>query len=61
MQRIYRLRDLPAVTGLSKSTLYEMMARGEFPKPIKLARRAVGWRSDAVEQWLDEREQVAAE
>jgi len=39
-------------TGLPPSTLYAKMAAGEFPKPVKLGRRAVGWRAEEVESWF---------
>jgi prophage regulatory protein len=42
-------------TGLSRSTIYEMMDRGEFPRPIRIGRRAVAWPESAVLTWLAER------
>jgi prophage regulatory protein len=45
---------LPAVlqaTGLGRSTVYRMVAEHTFPAPVKLAKRAVGWRQDDVQQW----------
>ena len=45
---------LPAVlkaTGLGRSTVYRMVAEHTFPAPVKLAKRAVGWRHDDVRQW----------
>ena len=41
-----------AATGLSRSTIYEMMDRGEFPRPIRVGRRAVAWPESAVLAWL---------
>lgn len=48
----------PAVenaTGLSRSTLYQMISEGDFPKPIKLGKRSVGWRKADIVAWLDSR------
>ena len=48
----------PAVetlTGLSRSTLYAMMAEGRFPRPIKLGERAVGWSETEISAWLEDR------
>jgi len=48
----------PAVTrktGLASSSLYAAIARGEFPKPIKLGERSVGWLSREVEAWIEAR------
>ena len=52
---IYRLPDVKARTGLSRSTLYAMMAEGRFPKPIKLGERAVGWSEAEVSDWIEAR------
>lgn len=53
--RILRRPDVEDRTGLSRSTLYAMMARDEFPQPLQLGRRAVGWREQDVEAWLQSR------
>ena len=53
--RICRLPDVKAQTGLSRSTLYSLMAQGRFPKPIKLGERAVGWTEAEISAWLESR------
>ena len=53
----------PAVekrTGLSRSTIYLMMSRGEFPKPVHLGARAVGWPEAAISEWLNSRKQAGS-
>ncbi len=55
MQRILRLDAVLEQTGLGRSTVYRMMAEHTFPAPVKLARRAVGWRHDDVLRWTNER------
>lgn len=53
----YMLR-LPAVkhtTGLGRTTIYEMAKSGTFPKPVKISARAVGWSSQAIQDWLTQR------
>ena len=57
---ILRRPDVEFATGLSRSTLYAMMAEGAFPKPIKLGKRAVGWREADIAAWLESRAQDAA-
>ena len=51
--RILRRHQLEATLGLSRSSIYQMMASGDFPKPLKIGRRAVGWRAEDIEKWLD--------
>jgi len=52
---ILRLPAVKARTGLSKSTLYALMAEGRFPRAVRLGRRSVGWPSGEVEHWLRQR------
>lgn len=58
-QTIYRLPDVKTVTGLSRSTIYAMIQRGEFPAPIQLSLRAVGWERGAVEAFLARRVEIS--
>jgi len=53
--QILRLPAVKQRTGLSRSTLYEMMKRGQFPKPIPLGARAVGFIESEVAAWIDQR------
>ena len=52
-EQILRCRKVIERTGLSRSSLYEKMQRGDFPKPRKLGLRAVGWRVSDIESWLE--------
>ncbi len=52
---ILRRPEVEAHTGLSRSTLYAMVAAGTFPSPIKLGLRAVGWSETEVSDWLESR------
>ncbi|MGM0584944.1 MAG: helix-turn-helix transcriptional regulator [Pseudomonadota bacterium] len=54
-ERILRRPAVLQATGLSTSTIYELMAAGDFPKPIRLSKRAVGWPESAVMEWLEQR------
>lgn len=49
---ILRRPDVEARVGLSRATIYAKMADGTFPKPIRLSQRAVGWRTDDIDEWL---------
>ena len=53
--QIVRLPYVLKETGLGRSTVYRMVAEHTFPAPVKLAKRAVGWRSADVRQWADTR------
>ena len=51
---ILRLPAVKSRTGLSRSTIYLRMATGNFPKPVALGRRAVGWLSSEIDQWIED-------
>ena len=51
---ILRLPQVMARTGLSRSTIYLRISKGQFPKPISLGGRAVGWIEEEINSWLDE-------
>ena len=54
-ERILRRPEVEARTGLSRSTIYAMMAENRFPASLLLGRRAVGWTESAISQWLESR------
>lgn len=51
IDRLLRRPEVQHLTGLSKSTLYEMIAAGRFPKPLCVAARAVRWRASDIAAW----------
>ena len=53
---LLRRPEVEARTGLSRSTLYDWMKRGDFPQPVKLGARLVAWRESDVNAWLESRE-----
>ena len=53
--RFMRLTEVIRDTGLGRSSIYKRIAEGEFPKPVPLGGRAVGWVSDEIEAWILER------
>jgi prophage regulatory protein len=53
--RVLRLPAVSELTGLPRSTLYLYMKSSEFPKPVKLGVRSVGWIKEEVDDWLRKR------
>ncbi len=50
-----RLPRVRALTGLSESSLYELVRARRFPTPVQIGPRTVAWVSDEVRQWAAER------
>lgn len=57
---VLRLPQVEVATGFKRSHIYNLEARGEFPKRIALGPRAVGWRESAIAAWLASRQPKAA-
>lgn len=54
-ERILRLAEVKLRTGLSRSTIYFAIKKDQFPKPINLGMRSVGWLESEINQWINER------
>ena len=53
---ILRTRDVLALLGISRTTLWRRVQSGDFPAPVRLGgkgSRAVGWRREDVERWME--------
>ena len=54
---------LPAVrrkTGMGRSTIYRLIAAGQFPPPIKLGPATSAWDVAAVDAWIAARAEMSA-
>ena len=60
METVIRLPEVMRLTGLGKSSIYDAMRTGDFPKSLKLTKRAIGWRADDVRRWIESRTSTGA-
>ena len=51
---ILRRGQVEREVGLKRSTIYQRMQEGTFPRPIRLGERAVGWRASDIERFLED-------
>lgn len=58
-ERLLRLPDVEARTGLKKSAVYAGMKAGTFPACVKLGPRAAAWPLSEIEAWIAQRIQGA--
>lgn len=57
--RLIRQPEASFMTGLSKSMMYLLISRGDFPKPRKISKRAVAWSAQEIEAWAQSRKIAA--
>jgi prophage regulatory protein len=57
LQRVYRSSELPAFCGLQRTQIAELIAVGQFPRPVPLSDtgRAVGWLESDLVLWQAKR------
>ena len=60
LNRHLRRPEVEQLTGLARSTIYDLMAKGAFPRPVQLTAKAVAWPESAIVEWLESRPQSAA-
>ena len=50
---LIRLPEVMKRTALSRSQIYELMDRGEFPRSVKITgARSVAWAEVEIAQWI---------
>jgi prophage regulatory protein len=58
MDKLLRLPKVMECTGLSRATIYRLMALGHFPQRVQLAARTIAWRESEVAAWCAARPKV---
>lgn len=53
--RFVRLTEVMRMTGLRKTTIYQLQSDGEFPQRVQITANCVGWIESEVQHWLNER------
>ena len=54
-RQVLRLPEVMRRTGKRRTSLLQAIQRGEFPKPIRLGARAIGFIQSEVDAWIDAR------
>ena len=47
-----RFDSVAEMVGLSRTTIWRMERRGEFPKRVQLGRNSVAWRLSQISAWM---------
>jgi prophage regulatory protein len=52
-QRFLRLAGVRHRVPYSRSTIYQLIAQGKFPKPYSIGERAVAWLEEDIDAWIE--------
>jgi prophage regulatory protein len=53
--KILRIVQVRERTGLATSSIYKLIQTGDFPKPVPLSERTVGWPEHEVDDFIASR------
>ncbi|RZS47501.1 helix-turn-helix transcriptional regulator [Sphaerotilus mobilis] len=59
-ESLLRLDQVEAITGLKKSSIYNLMKAGKFVQPVRITSRCTAWPASQVEAWVQSRIAEAA-
>ncbi|OXJ19406.1 AlpA family transcriptional regulator [Burkholderia sp. AU6039] len=51
-QTLMRRKQVEVETTLARSTIYDRMKAGTFPKAIRIGARSIVWRRADIDAWL---------
>ena len=51
--KLLRLRDVIKMTSLSRTTIYDYMAEGKFPKNFHLGPKISVWIEREIQEWIN--------
>lgn len=57
---LLRLADVEKMVGFKKSKIYQLLAEGNFPLPIRLGARSIRFKSSTVQSWINNLPQEGA-
>ncbi len=56
--RFVRFKELRQRVGLSRTSIWRLERKGQFPRRRQLSDNAVAWLEDEVDQWVRARDSV---
>ncbi|XOF34524.1 MAG: helix-turn-helix transcriptional regulator [Candidatus Electrothrix sp. YB6] len=58
-REIWRTAKVIQTTGLSRTTIWRMEKNGDFPGRVRISKRNIGWYSDEVMDFVNQRQRKA--
>ena len=53
--RLIRIPEVEKIAGIRKSTIYNLMKAGGFPRCVQVTPRCVAWPESVIHQWVQDR------
>ena len=59
--RLLSIKEVLEMVGVSKSTLYKMIAEDRFPRPVRIRLRGARWWQSEITEWVNSRPRATEE
>ena len=56
LEEYYRRPEVEKISKLYPSSIYRLMAEGEFPRPVRIGKKAVAWTGTGLREWQKKRQ-----
>lgn len=53
LPELMELQDVINYTKIARSTLYNMIDKGTFPKPLNIGERRIVWKKEDIREWIE--------
>src|SRR5690606_41099532 len=60
-RRLLPLAEVENRVGLRMTAIYDRIARGEFPRPVRLGPQTVRWVENEIDEWIDASAEAASD
>ncbi len=51
-ERVLRVKDVLTRIAVGRTKFHEMRRDGQFPPPVRLGARAIGWTESSIDGWI---------
>lgn len=51
--KLVDIREVAAITGISRSTIYNLRKENKFPKPVNISTRRIAWHLRDIADWTE--------
>ena len=59
--RLLNFQEVRQITSLSRTSIWRLERRNQFPQRVQISPRRVGWREKQVQEWIKNRVSVGGE
>ena len=56
--KVLKINEVVELTSIPRSSIYFLIKKGKFPKPLRLSDRRIGWLYEDIINWLRKKKEA---